>query len=175
MNVRKMARCALFSALLCLCAWISVPLGDNFITLQTLGIFLCLGLLGGKWGTVSICIYLLLGCVGLPVFSGFRGGAGILLDTTGGYLMGFLLTGVAYWVLTSLFGTGKKIRILCWLIGLILCYTFGTVWFYRLYLTSGGSGSVWAVVIKCVLPYILPDLAKLAAAHFLTERLQKFV
>jgi biotin transport system substrate-specific component len=175
MKAKMMARCALFVSLTVVCAWVGIPMPPVRFTLQTLAVMTALGLLGAKWGTVSVTVYLLLGLGGLPVFSGFRGGAGVLLDTTGGYLVGFLLTGVAYWVLTALFGTGKKIRILCWLIGLLLCYAFGTAWFYRLYLTSGGSGSVWVVVIKCVLPYILPDLAKLAAAHFLTERLQKFV
>ena len=70
MKVRNMALCALFAALLCVCAWVSVPVGDAAITMQTFGIFLALGVLGGKRGSISVAIYLLLGIVGLPVFSG---------------------------------------------------------------------------------------------------------
>ena len=90
MKVRNMALCGLFTAVLAICAWISVPMGDTVITLQTFGIFLTLRLLGGKRGTVTVLVYLLLGAIGAPVFSGFRGGLGALLGTTGGYIFGFI-------------------------------------------------------------------------------------
>ena len=91
--VRHMARAALFAALMAVCAWISIPVPPVRFTLQTLAILTALGLLGGRWGCVSIGIYLLLGLVGLPVFSGFRGGIGALLDATGGIVQGM---GVSY-------------------------------------------------------------------------------
>ena len=84
-----MAYIALFAVLLTVCAWISVPLPVPF-TLQTFAIFAALGILGGRRGTWAVAVYLLLGAVGLPVFSGFRGGLGALLGTTGGYILGFL-------------------------------------------------------------------------------------
>ena len=90
MKVRNMALCALFAALMALCAWISIPAGDVAITMQTFALFLTLGVLGGKRGTIAVSIYLLLGIVGLPVFSGFQGGLGTLLGATGGYIAGFL-------------------------------------------------------------------------------------
>ena len=71
-EVRKLTRAALFAALLSVCAWLSLPVLDVAITLQTFGIFLALFVLGGKWGTVSIGVYLLLGLAGAPVFSGFQ-------------------------------------------------------------------------------------------------------
>ena len=85
-----MVVCSLFSSLIAICAWISIPIGDIAFTLQTFAVFLALGTLGGKWGTVSILIYLALGAVGLPVFSGFQGGIGTLLFTVlgGGTAMG---------------------------------------------------------------------------------------
>ena len=83
-NTKYMTRAALFAALTAICAWISIPVADIGFTMQTFGVFLTLGVLGGKWGTVSILIYLLLGAVGMPVFSGFRGGMGMLLGVTGG-------------------------------------------------------------------------------------------
>ena len=93
---------SLFAALLAVCAWICIPVGDIAVTLQTFGVALALLLLGGKWGTVSIGIYLLLGMVGLPVFSGFRGGIGALAGVTGGFLWGFLASGLIFWGLERL-------------------------------------------------------------------------
>lgn len=170
MNVRNMARCALFAALLILCAWISVPMGDTAITLQTLGIALALWLLGGKLGAGAIFVYLLLGAVGLPVFSGFQGGAGALLGATGGYIMGFLLWALAYWLVTALF---PQKRVLAMALGLFICYGFGTVWFSQVYLQ--GSAGLGFVLLKCVVPYLIPDAVKLTAAWFLSRRLERFV
>ena len=84
-----LAYTALFTVLLAVCAWITVPLTVPF-TLQTFGVFAALGTLGGRRGTYAVAAYLLLGLAGLPVFSGFRGGPGVLLGTTGGYILGFL-------------------------------------------------------------------------------------
>lgn len=172
MKVRNMARCALFAALLTVCAWISFPIGDAAFTMQTLGVFLALGLLGGKWGTVSIFVYLLLGAAGAPVFSGFRGGIGVLMGATGGYLAGFLFSGLIYWLITALWGDSGKVRVLAMILGLLGCYAFGTLWFRFGYAQSGGIGMI---LIKCVLPYLLPDAIKLTLAWFLTQRLKRFV
>ncbi len=171
-NVRRMTQCSLFAAMLAVCGWISVPMGDIAITLQTFGIFLTLGLLGGKWGTAAIGVYLAMGAVGLPVFSGFRGGLGVLLGATGGYIGGFLLTGLAYWMVTAL----TKGRGGLWgcLLGLVLCYAAGTLWFCLAYLGEG-SISLGAVLAKCVLPYLIPDGIKLWLARLLTGRMKAFV
>ena len=171
MKIKNMALCGLFSALLCLCAWLSFPFGDAAITLQTFGIFLCLGTLGGKRGTVSILVYLLLGAIGLPVFSGFRGGIGILLSTTGGYLTGFLACGLVYWLLSALF---PNRTLLAMLAGLLVCYCFGSMWYYHVY-TGGSSATLAFILAKCVLPFLLPDIAKLLLARHLSQKLKPFV
>lgn len=174
MKVRNMALCALFAALLAVCAWISIPAGDIAITMQTFGIFLTLDVLGGKRGTIAIATYLLLGVVGLPVFSGFQGGVGTLLGVTGGYIAGFLATGLVYWLMTAL-GRNKEIfRLLGMLIGLLFCYLLGTLWFRFGYLLYGGL-SWGAILLKCVVPYLLPDAAKLILAWLLSRRLRQFV
>ena len=171
MKIRNMAFCGIFSALLCVCAWMSFPLGDTAITLQTFGVYLCLGTLGGKRGTVSILVYLLLGAIGLPVFSGFRGGIGILLGTTGGYLTGFLACGLVYWLLTSLF---PRRGLLAMVAGLSLCYLFGSLWYYHVY-TAGSAATLGFIAAKCVLPFLLPDMVKLFLAHSLSKKLAPFV
>ena len=96
LNVRKMVLSSLFAALITVCAWICVPVPPIAVTLQTFGVLMALGILGGKWGTVSIALYLGLGFVGLPVFAGFRGGVSALLDATGGFLWGFLIGGLVF-------------------------------------------------------------------------------
>ena len=166
-----MALCGLFAALLALCAWLSFPLGDAAITLQTFGIFLCLGVLGGKRGTAAIFVYLLLGAAGLPVFSGFRGGIGALLSTTGGYLTGFLACGLLYWLLTAF----KTPSLPAMAAGLLLCYCFGSFWYYTIYIESGSAVTVGFIILKCVLPYLLPDAIKLFLAWRLSQKLKRFV
>lgn len=175
MKVRNMARCALFAALLAVCAWIAVPLGDISFTMQTFAVALTLGLLGGKWGTISILVYLLLGAAGAPVFSGFRGGLGALLGVTGGYILGFALWGLVYWLITALWGTDAKLRLFATILGLLLCYAFGTVWFCFGYLGGSQPMSIGLILTKCVVPYLLPDALKLTLAFFLTQRLRRFV
>ncbi len=168
MKVKNMALCGMFAALLALCAWLFFPLGDVAITLQTFGIFLCLGVLGGKRGTLVILVYLLLGAVGVPVFSGFRGGAGVLLSTTGGYLTGFLMCGLVYWLLTALFPRGQLIAMAA---GLLACYCFGSAWYYHVYTAGGSTATAGFIIIKCILPYLLPDTLKLIFAWRLSKRI----
>lgn len=167
-KIYSMVTCALMAALLAVCAWISVPIGDTVFTLQTLGVALALLLLGGKKGTLCITVYLALGIVGLPVFSGFRGGLGILLGATGGYILGFLVWGLVYWLITALAGEKSKLPAL--VLGIIACYSFGSLWFYHLY-----AQSIGLILLKCVVPYLLPDGIKLAAAYLLSKKLKKFV
>lgn len=157
-----MVRCALFAALTAVCAWLSVPIGDIAFTMQTFAVFLTLGVLGGKWGTVSIGIYLALGFVGMPVFAGFRGGPGSLLGVTGGYIWGFLATGLVYWAMENLW---KPLALAA---GLLACYVCGCLWFS---LYAGGPG-FWAAALKCVAPYLVPDILKLVLATRLAKRLK---
>ena len=173
MKVRNMALCGLFTAVLAICAWISLPMGDTVITLQTFGIFLTLGLLGGKRGTITVLVYLLLGAIGVPVFSGFRGGLGALLGTTGGYIFGFMSTSVLYWIMTSIKDT-PHIRLIAMVLGLLLCYGCGSWWYLTRYL-SGGEITLALVLMKCVLPYLIPDAIKLTLAWILTGKLKRFV
>ncbi len=171
MKIKNMVLCGIFAALLCVCAWLSFPLGDTAITLQTFGVLLCLGTLGGKRGTLAISVYLLLGTVGLPVFSGFRGGIGALLGTTGGYLTGFWVCGFVYWLLTSLF---PRYTLIPMAAGLLICYCFGSIWYYNVY-AAGGTATLGLILAKCVLPFLLPDIAKLLLAHSLSKKLKPFV
>lgn len=175
MKVRDLALCAMFTALMAICAWICIPLPDIALTLQTFCLFLTLLLLGGKRGTAVICCYLLLGAVGLPVFSGFQGGIGILAGPTGGYLLGFGLGAFAYWAITACFGKNPLVQISALIACLVCSYAAGTLWFSRFYLAGGGSGSFLFIAAKCVLPYLIPDIIKLFLAYWLGKKLKHFM
>ena len=167
----KMVYSGIFAVLLTICSWISIPTIIPF-TLQTFGIFLTLLLLGGKQGTVTTLIYLLLGAIGIPVFSHFGAGLGYLLGNTGGYAIGFLFIGLSVWFFEKLFGWNTWSRLLSLLIGLILCYAFGTFWFMRISTNAGtGHGLITALTL-CVFPFIIPDICKLFLAYMLSKRLQ---
>lgn len=172
-NTHKMVLAAIFAAIMAVCAWISIPVLEIAFTMQTFAIFLALGVLGGKWGTVSILIYMLLGAVGMPVFSGFRGGPGVLFGVTGGYIMGFLGSGLVYWLITALAKEKPWSKLLGMVAGLLTCYAFGSAWFMVLYIQKGNAITLSAVLMTCVVPYLIPDGCKIALAWGLSQRLRK--
>ena len=120
-RVVDLAYMAVCAALIAICSWISIPAAVPF-TMQTFAVFCVLGLLGGKRGTISILVYILLGAVGLPVFAGFSGGIGILFGTTGGYIIGFIFVGLIYWAAEKLFGAKLPLRIAAMVLGLAVCF-----------------------------------------------------
>ena len=174
-KTRDMAYCALMAVLIAVCSWISLPLGPVPFTLQTLGVFCALGLLGGMRGTVSIAVYILLGLVGVPVFAGFSGGLGALLGSTGGYILGFLISGLVYWLITARFGSGWIASIVGMALGLLACYAFGTAWFMVVYAQSTGAIGLGTALGWCVTPFVIPDACKIVVALVLTRRIRAHV
>ncbi len=174
MKTKDMALIGLFAALLAICSWISIPTTIPF-TLQTLGVFLAVGLLGGKRGAIAVLLYLLIGAVGVPVFAGFKGGIGALTGPTGGYLIGFIGTAFVMWFFTARFGATPRILILSMIIGLLVCYCFGTMWFMWFYNRTQGTISLMGTLSACVFPFILPDLIKMAVAILLINRLRPVI
>lgn len=172
-RLRDLALCGACAAVLALFAWITIP-GPVPFTLQTLGIFAVVGLLGGRRGAAAVGGYLVLGALGLPVFSGFRGGFGVLLGPTGGYLFGFLLSAALYWLLTGLLGERPGVQLTAMLLGLLSCYAVGAGWFLLMSLGEAGSVSLAGALGKCVVPFLLPDGGKLALAYGLTLRLRPY-
>ncbi|MBQ8287647.1 MAG: biotin transporter BioY [Clostridia bacterium] len=173
-NIRTTVQCALFAALLSVSAWIQIP-GAVPFTLQTMAICITAGVLGTAKGMASLLIYLGLGAIGLPVFSGFAGGIGALFGATGGFIFGFVLTVVVIGVGKRLFGRSKIALTLSMVLGVALCYAAGAVWFAAVYATRGEAMSLSAVLSACVLPFLLPEFAKIAAAVAITLRLWKIV
>lgn len=169
-KTRSMVYVALFAVLMAVCAWISVPSAVPF-TMQTFAVFLALNVLGGRRGTLAVVVYILMGAVGMPVFSHFQGGLGVLFQASGGYIIGFLFTALIMWGMESFAGQRVWIRILSMLLGLLVCYAFGTAWFMVLYARTSGAIGVGAALLWCVVPYIIPDLIKMALTLTLARRL----
>lgn len=173
-SVRQLCLCAIFVAIMTVCSWISIPTSVPF-TLQTFGVFLTIGLLGGKLGTISVLVFVLLGAIGIPVFSGFTGGFGVILGTTGGYIVGFIFSALIMWLIQKIFGDNLIIQIISMVAGLLVCYLFGTVWFMAVYTHNTGAIGLSAVLGWCVVPFIIPDAVKIACAVIIVNRLKKYV
>lgn len=161
---------ALGAVLITICSWISIPTAVPF-TMQTFAIFFVLSALGARRGTISILVYVLLGVVGIPVFAQFSSGIGVLLGNTGGYIIGFIFIGLVYWLALRLFGKKLWAEILGMVIGLAVCYAFGTAWFMFVYSKANGAVGLATVLAWCVIPFIIPDLIKLGLALMIARRL----
>ena len=184
--------CGLFAALMAICSFITIPLGFTPVPLNlgTMGVFLCGGILGAKYGTVSEVVYVLLGAAGIPVFAGFKGGLGVLAGPTGGYIIGYIAAAFLIGFILDKYyslrqnnknsdadkcsnGSGitsvKPYMVLAgsMLLGLAACYALGTLWF----VVSTGTG-LWASLVACVFPFIPGDIVKIAAGTLLVKKLR---
>lgn len=165
---------ALFAVIITICSWISIPAAVPF-TMQTFAIFITWGLLGGKRANMAILLYLLLGFIGLPVFSGFKGGAGVLLGPTGGYLVGFIIMIWLMELIRYLLGRGRMALIMVMTAGLLLLYAFGSAWYMFGYLGEISWSSFAAVLSVAVVPFIIPDIIKMLLAIFLLPKLSAHI
>lgn len=165
----------LFAALIAVCSWISIPLTVP-ITLQTMAICLVAGLLGAKRGTITTVIYILLGLVGVPVFAGFSSGPAALLSPSGGYIIGFIFTALIVGIVSDK-AKGKMLPlIISMVIGILVCYVFGTAWFAVVYAKQNETATTLKTILGwCVIPFLIPDAVKIAVASILTNRLKKFI
>ena len=171
-KTRDIVYMSVFTAMISICSWISIPSSIPF-TLQTMGVFTTVGLLGGKRGTLTVLTYILLGAIGVPVFAGLTGGVSVLLGTTGGYIIGFLLSALLMWGIETIMGRNQIVLAFSMIAGLIVCYVFGTAWFMMIYTQHSGIIGLSTVLGLCVIPFIIPDLIKIGVALFLTNRLKK--
>jgi len=168
-RVRHSAYIALFASLLVICTWIAVPTQPPF-TMQTFAVF-CASLCLGRRAAISVGVYLALGALGVPVFALWSGGIGHLAGPTGGFILGFLPAAfLAGWI-----GEKSKhsaVRIAGCAAGMLLCYALGTFWYAY---TTGGTGTVTAALLSCVLPFLVPDGIKIVLAAVLSRILVRHV
>ena len=160
---------AVTSACIVLCSWLTIPYTVPF-TMQTFAVFFALEFLGGRNGFIAILIFIMLGAIGLPVFSGFKGGIGHLLGPTGGYIIGFLASAAIYKSVEKLLKKHFAIHLTILILCLLICYTIGIVWFMCV-----SNATLWAGLCLCVFPYILPDALKILLAIFVAKKVRKAV
>lgn len=165
---------ALAAALTAICSWIQIPMSVPF-TMQTFAVFAAAGLLGFRRGSAAVAVYILLGAVGVPVFSGFRGGPDVLLGQTGGYIVGFLFSAMIIGFAADRLGRSTGILAASMLAGLAACYIFGTLWFMYVYTRNTGNIGFVSVLMTCVVPFVIPDIVKTSLAVLTVRRLGKYI
>lgn len=167
-STKTMALIAVMTAVTCVLAPLSVPIGPVPISLTNLAIYFGLYILGMKKETVSYMIYLLIGFVGLPVFSGFTGGAGKLLGPTGGYLIGFIPMAIVAGILIDKSGGKVVPSVIGMVLGTAICYALGTAWF-----CIQADYEVMPALALCVIPFLPGDAAKIAIAAFFGPQIRR--
>lgn len=162
----------MFAVLIAVCSWINIPSVVPF-TMQTFGVILTLIMIGGRRGTVSLALYLFMGMIGLPVFHGFSSGPGVIMSSTGGYLLGFIFMGLIYWILTYIGKEQYWSRIAGLSLGTIACYGAGTVWFMFWYTAGTSPIDIGAALSMCVVPFVVPDIIKTVLAFWTAKKIER--
>lgn len=172
-NIQAISLSAVSVAILSVCSWIYIPLFGPFVpfTMQTFAVLLIAGLFDLKIALSSVLTYLLLGAVGVPVFTGFKGGIGVFLGPTGGYIVGFVICVIIVGLFKFINSNKTIVIFISMSLGVMSCYIFGTVWFYVAYANMGKESSILGILTMCVFPFIIPDVAKIMLAAVLVKRL----
>lgn len=170
MTVSEMALIAVMAAVICVIGPLSIPIPFSPvpISLTNLAVYLAIYALHWRRGTLSYLIYLLLGLVGVPVFSGFCGGIGKLFGPTGGYLLGFVFMALICGWMIDLFSCKRIPSLIGMLLGMAVCYAFGTAW-----LAYQANLSFMSALAAGVLPFLPADLAKMAIAVIVGPQIRR--
>ncbi len=158
-TVYQLTTCALMAALMCILGPMSIPIGPIPISFTNLVLYLTVYLLGAKGATVSYLVYMLLGAVGMPVFSGYTGGLAKLAGPTGGYLVGFLFITLISGIVLERTNAHPIWTFLAMVVSTAIAYALGTAWFM-----FQSQTPLWSALTLCVFPFIPADLAKMVVA-----------
>lgn len=167
-KIKDLVHISIFAIIIAICSYIYIPLTIP-ITLQTFGVYITCLLLGGKKATISIVIWILLGIIGLPVFSSFKSGLSAIFGPTGGYIIGFIFTGLIMWLFESFYKNNKIFTLYIMIFGQLICYIFGTVWFILIYINNGNQMSISKAISICIAPFILFDIVKIVFAIIISN------
>lgn len=170
--VQKICLISIFTALMCVLAPISIPIEPVAITLATLALYLIGAVFPCKISCPIVLVYLLLGLVGMPIFSKFQGGPQVLFGPTGGYLIGYIPCVIIESLLIGRFKNKVWMYPIAMVLGTIVLYAFGTGWFL---IYGNGKYDFLKALMLCVVPFLLGDALKIAAATLMGYRLRKFV
>ncbi len=169
MKLRDICYIAIATALMCALSPISIPIGIVPISLATFVVYMIGCLYKPLHATISVMLYILLGILGLPVFSKYQGGFQVILGPTGGFILGYLPA----ILIQSFIVTSKKDRkaayILSILIATLIIYAFGLVWFL---IVTNGKYTFHQAMVSCVYPFLIGDLVKLIISVSVSYKLR---
>lgn len=167
-KIKDIAIISVAAAMICVVSPVSIPIGDIPISLATFIIYLIAAIIGPKKGTISAFVYILVGIIGVPVFSNYRAGISVIVGVTGGYIVGYIPLAL----LTGIFIYKCKGKIWMYPIGMILgtivCYFIGTVW----YMFNTNNNLISSLLV-CVVPFLLFDLIKIVLSSVLAYLMNK--
>lgn len=166
MKAKGLVFCGLAAAILCLLAPLAIPFGSLPVTLATLVIYVMGGFLKPRHAFCALLVYIALGCLGLPVFAGFSGGAGHIAGPNGGFVIGYIP--LLAFVCTGYKALRAFVRVLCMIFGTLALYLVGNIW----YCSVMSCDFVLGLLIT-VVPFLIPDALKIAAAFFIIGALRQ--
>ena len=167
---KKLLLCAVFAAISAALSPMSIPIGAVPVNLVHISVLVSAGLLGAKYGGLSQLVFVLLGVAGLPIFSGFSGGLGAVLGPTGGFIISYISCAIIVGWLAKFAQKSWLGMFGCMYLGWAVTYILGISWF----MAVTGSHLLPALQV-CLLPFIIPDLAKTIAAVFIVKRLRPVI
>lgn len=168
MKTRDIVLIGVFAAMICVFAPFSVPVGPIPISLASFAVYIA-SALGAKKGCAAVGIYILIGALGLPVFSGFSGGISKIAGLTGGYIIGYMFCALLSGIIIERAGNKKSAYPMAFIIGTAVLYAFGTAWF----MIQSGNG-LYESLMACVIPFLIGDAVKIAAASVVVYRLRSY-
>lgn len=165
-KIKNMIYCSMFACIIAILAQVKIDLPSMVpITLQTLGIYLVSCYLKPKLAFISTIVYLFMGIIGLPVFTGFKGGIGILFGPTGGYIFSFPIMTLIISLIINKNNTLFS-KIFAMILGTVICYLLGTLWF--IFITDN---SFILALSMCVIPFIPGDIFKIGVTLILSKKI----
>ena len=171
-SVKPMIYASLFAALTAIGAFIKIPIPASPvpITLQVFFVLLAGLVLGSRWAGTGMAVYVVLGIIGFPVFSGGLSGIGVILGPTGGYLIGFIPAAFVTGLIAETFGRSTPVRIGAMIAGISVIYLFGVT-----QLSLVASLPIRQSVVLGVLPFLIGDSIKLAAALIVSKLIEPVI
>ncbi|MDR3240235.1 MAG: biotin transporter BioY [Clostridiales bacterium] len=167
-STARLVLCAFFAALGAALSQVSIPIGPIPITCTHLSIFLAAGMLGAKYAAASQAIFVSLGAIGLPVFSGFSGGIGVIAGPRGGFILGYIACAWLAGFMMDCMGRTAQKAMLAMLAGLLVNYGLGIAWY--IFVSQAGFGAALTV---CILPFLPGDALKIVLSAILVKRLRR--
>lgn len=169
MKTRDMILTGVFAAVICVFSPFSVPVGPIPISLASFAVYIAAAVLGARRGTAAVCIYVLIGALGIPVFSGFSGGVGRVLGVTGGYIIGYIFCALVSGFIIDRSNKGKAVYPLALAAGTAVLYVFGTAWF----MIQSGNG-LRESLMMCVVPFLIGDAIKIIVSSAVACKIREY-